>query len=466
MLRRLTSADIETLRAMIPADRLFFGDAISADYAQDEMPEYGKYMPDAVAEVTGAEEVQALMAWANEQGVPVVPRGTGTGLCGGAVATHGGLVISTVRMNRILEIDEANLTAVIEPGVLLQDFAAAVEARGLFYPPDPGEKTATVGGNVMTNAGGMRAVKYGVTRDYVRGMDVVLPGGELLRLGGKVAKMSSGYSLLHLMIGSEGTLGIVTRLILRLLPLPACQFSLLVPFEDFEACIRAVPAIMAARTIPAALEFMEKEIVHDAEAYLGKSFPYEGAEAYLMLRFENATEDEIESLYPAVAETCLACGALDVFIADTDERQGSLWTARGSFLEAIKNSTPSGIDECDVVVPIDRIPDFVMVARQIEADTGLRIRGFGHAADGNLHLYTCRDGLPDDDWKRRNDAAMEAMYQLAREMGGQVSGEHGIGHAKVSYLRESAGETAMALMRGIKNLFDPRGILNPGKVVG
>jgi len=462
-LKKITAKDIATLREILSPDRVFFGQEIKDDFSQDEMPEYGKYMPEAVCEALDTEDVSKVMKYAFDHDIPVIPRGAGTGLCGGAVPVSGGLVLSLARFNKILEIDEDNLIAVIEPGVLLMELAAAALDRGLMYPPDPGEKSATVGGNVMTNAGGMRAVKYGVTRDYVRGMEVVLSDGRILNIGGKIAKNSSGYSLKDIMIGSEGTLGIVTKLILKLIPAPQRTISLLVPFRDMTACIETVPKIIRSRAVPTAMEFLQKKIIETAEEYVGKKFPDKSADAYLLLTFDGNTKEEIDQIYENVAEICINAGAIDVLIADTQERHDALWTARGAFFEAIKCSTT--LDECDVVVPRNKIAEFMKFAEGIDGDVGIRIEIFGHAGDGNLHIYTCRDDMADDEWHRKLDLAMDRLYKEAIRLGGQVSGEHGIGHAKKKYLRESVGDDAIELMRGIKNVFDPKGILNPGKVI-
>lgn len=459
----LTETDLAALRVLCAPERVRTGDAVHEDYAHDEMPEYGRHAPDVLVEAVMAQEVSAVLRYAYAHDIPVTPRGSGTGLCGGAVAVHGGILLSLAAMNRILEIDEDNLTVTLEPGVLLMDLQKAVSERDLMYPPDPGEKSATVGGNVMTNAGGMRAVKYGVTRDYVREMDVVLPDGEPVTFGGKVAKNSSGYSLKDLLIGSEGTLGVVTRLVLRLVPLPKRTISLLVPFTDLDACIGTVPKIIRSRTVPAALEFMQREVVQDAETYLGRTFPAEAAEAWLLLRFDGADRAEIERAYDATARLCLDEGALDVFVLDTEERQDSVWAARGAFLEAIKSSTPE-MDECDVVVPRNEIARFVRFVGTLSERFGVRIRSFGHAGDGNLHLYVCRDAMPEEAWRTARDGSLRAMYDEARRLSGQVSGEHGIGHAKRPFLVESVGETPVRLMAAIKAAFDPKGLLNPGKV--
>ncbi|HHV71867.1 MAG TPA: FAD-binding protein, partial [Clostridia bacterium] len=356
--KRLSSPDIDFLRSVCTPERVYVGEEINEDFTHDEMAEYGKFAPEVVVEALSTEEVAAIMKYAYENNIPVTPRGSGTGLCGGAVAIHGGILLSLAKMNRILEIDEDNLMVTVEPGVLLMDLAKTVEEKGLFYPPDPGEKSATIGGNVMTNAGGMRAVKYGVTRDYVRGMEVVLPNGEILEFGGKVIKNSSGYSLKDLIIGSEGTLGIVTKIVLRLLPLPKKTISLLIPFDNLDMCIETVPKIIKSKVVPTAIEFMQREVIEAAEEYLGKNFPDSSSDAYLLLTFDGNSLEEVERACDEVARICLEAGALDVYISNTQERQESIWSARGAFLEAIKSSTPE-MDECDVVVPRNQIANFI-----------------------------------------------------------------------------------------------------------
>lgn len=459
---RVTEQDLRYFRQLMPG-RVFDGEAISTDYDHDEMTEYGHFMPEAVLQALTAEEISAVLKYCNDRRIAVTPRGAGTGLCGGCVAIHGGIVLSTEKMKKVLEVDTRNMTATVEPGVLLMEFPKALEGTGLFYPPDPGEKTATMGGNAMTNAGGMRAVRYGVTRDYVLGMQVVLADGCILELGGKTVKTSSGYSLIDLMIGSEGTLGFLTRLTVKLVPEPRVNLSLLMPFDDLDACIGAVPQVLACGCDPTAVEFMEREVISCAETYLGKQFPDTAADAYLLVRLDGQSRDALQPAIDTLTDLMLSLGAKDVLLADTDERKESIWNARGAFLEAIKGST-STMDECDVVVPRDAIPAFVRRMMQIARDADIRIRSFGHAGDGNLHIYVCRDDLPEDIWKQKVADVMEKLYDAAREMRGQVSGEHGIGHAKRAFLRESVGDRQMQLMRGIKQAFDPNGILNPGKV--
>lgn len=458
---KVTQQDIAYLKTVAPG-RVFAGEEISEDYSHDELGSITSY-PEVLVKVMNTQEVSMVMAYAYKHRLPLVVRGSGTGLVGAAVAVYGGIMLETTLMNKIIELDEENLTVTVQPGVLLMELAEFVESHDFFYPPDPGEKSATIGGNISTNAGGMRAVKYGVTRDYVRGMTVVLPTGEVVELGGKVVKNSSGYSLKDLIIGSEGTLAVITRAVLKLLPLPKRSVSLLVPFATMEEAIEIVPEIIKAKSIPTAIEYMSRETILFAEDYLGKKFPDTRYEAYILLSFDGNTLEHIEAEMHTVAELCLHRNAVDVYIVDTDERKKSVWSARGAFLEAIKASTTE-MDECDVVVPRNRVAEFIKYTHQVASEMGVRIPSFGHAGDGNLHIYICRDRLGQEEWEQKRDLAFRLMYGKASELQGLVSGEHGIGYAKKVYLREQYGEVQLRLMKSIKQAFDPENILNPGKV--
>lgn len=460
--KKMDEQDLQALIAICGREHVKTREEINEDYSHDELAGIHVF-PDVLIEPTTTIQVSEVMKYAFARSIPVTPRGQGTGLVGGAVAVHGGIMMNLSGMNRILELDEATMTLTVEPGVLLMDIYTYVEAYDLFYPADPGEKSATIGGNINTNAGGMRAVKYGVTRDYVKGLEVVLADGTVLMLNGKNAKNSSGYSLKDLIIGSEGTLAIVTKAILRLIPLPRRVVSLLVPFSGLEEAIQAVPRLARLKKVPTSIEFMEQEVIIAAEEYLGKKFPDKSAPAYLLLSFDGNSPSEIEEAYGSAAETCLECGALDAFIADTVERRENIWNARGAFLEAIKAST-SEMDECDVVVPRDRIIDVVRYTRQLQEEINIRIMSFGHAGDGNLHIYVLRDALAEQEWQDKLTAVFSRLYARANELGGQVSGEHGIGFAKKQFLAESLGLPAIEIMRGIKQVFDPGNILNPDKI--
>jgi glycolate oxidase len=460
--KRIDAEDIEFLKSVCDPERVMTGEAIHEDYSHDELASIHRY-PDVVVEVESREEVAEIMKYAWKKCIPVTPRGQGTGLVGAAVPVKGGILLSLVRMNKILELDEDNLTLTVEPGVLLMEISKYVESHDLFYPPDPAEKSATIGGNINTNAGGMRAVKYGVTRDFIRGLEVVLPNGEIVEMGGKIVKDSSGYSLKNLIIGSEGTLGIVTAATLRLLPLPRIAISLLIPFLTLESAIGTVPKIIKSKNIPTAIEYMERRVILNAEDYLGKKFPDASSDAYLLLTFDGNTREEVEKQYEKVAQICLDAGALDVFISDTPERQDSIWSARGAFLEAIKASTTE-MDECDVVVPRKNVATFIRYTRQIEKELDIRIASFGHAGDGNLHVYLLKDEMDDETYRKKLTAAFDRLYKKGKELGGHVSGEHGIGYAKREYLRKTTGDTYMQLLRNIKTAFDPKNILNPEKI--
>ena len=462
MYKQFTREDAAALVKMVGADYVLTGDAISSDYSHDELGGIS-HMPDAVVRVHSTEEVSAVMKYAYDENIPVTVRGSGTGLVGAAVPVAGGILMETTQMNKILELDEDNLTVTVQPGVLLMELAAFVEDRDFFYPPDPGEKSATIGGNISTNAGGMRAVKYGVTRDYVRALTVVLPNGEVQTLGGKVVKNSSGYSIKDLVIGSEGTLAIITEAVLKLLPLPKVSVSLLVPFPDMKSAIEAVPKIIRSKVIPTAIEYMSRDTILFSESYLGKKFPDTKNDAYILLTFDGNTQAQVNADMQVVADLCLEIGALDAYIVDTEERKKSVWSARGAFLEAIKASTTE-MDECDVVVPRSKVDAFIKYTHEIAKDLGVRIPSFGHAGDGNLHVYICRDHLEDAAWEKTLADAFDRMYKKAETMGGLVSGEHGIGYAKKEYMKHQYGDAQIALMQGIKAAFDPKNILNPGKI--
>ncbi|MDL2220035.1 FAD-binding protein [Ruminococcaceae bacterium OttesenSCG-928-O06] len=460
---RAAQKDAQALAALLQDEgRVLFGDAISEDYHHDELSGTSS-IPDVVVRVQTTEEVSAVMRYASQHTIPVTVRGAGTGLVGAAVVVHHGILMDMCAMDAFLELDEENLYLTVQPGVLLMDLAAYVEERGYFYPPDPGEKTATIGGNISTNAGGMRAVKYGVTRDYVNALEVVLADGEVLFLGGKVAKNSSGYDLLDLIIGAEGTLAVITKAVLRLLPLPKRIVSMLVPFPTLAGAIRTVPAITASGAGPTAVEFMEREVLLDAEEYLGKPFPDNTADAYLLLKFDGTHPEEIERAFATVADICLAAGALDVLISDTEEREESIWTARGAFLEAIKGSTTE-MDEVDIVVPQSCVAELAEYTHSLAGEVGMRIKCFGHAGDGNLHAYLLRDDMPEDEWQAKLHTAMDKLYEKGRELQGKPSGEHGIGYAKRRWLAQATHPRELALMQAVKRVFDPQLILNPGKV--
>lgn len=464
---KLTPEILEELQK-ITGGRVVTGEDLNPDYGHDEMPIYGIHMPEASIDVQSTEEIAKIVKVCYDHNIPVTTRGAGTGLAGGCTPLHGGVVLCTMRMNKILKYDLENYAVTVEPGVLLEQLAADALTHGCLYPPDPGEKLATLGGNVSTNAGGMRAVKYGCTREYIKAMTVVLPTGEITHFGATVSKSSSGYSLMNLICGSEGTLGIITELTLKLIPAPKATVSLMAPFADLNACISTVPKITQAGFKPQAIEFFEKEILVSSEEYLNKqTFPkkIDGTDigAYLLVTFDGDSKEDVDDIIEKAAEFMLDNGALDVLVADTPTKMKEAWAARSSFLEGIEEQTKL-LDECDVVVPVNKIAEYVGFVDKAKADYDFEVKYFGHAGDGNLHIYTCSNTLEKEEFLKQVDKFMAAIYQKAMDLGGQISGEHGIGMGKAKYLRQALGETNIRLMQGIKQVFDPKNILNPDKV--
>ena len=463
MYKKVTKQDILALQKLIDEKRVFVYDESISEYSKDELGTLiGK--PEVIVKVVATEEVSKVAKYAYDNNIPLTVRGSGTGLVGACVPLYGGIVLDTTLMNKIIGIDEENQILEVEAGALLMEIAEYTKERGYFYAPDPGEKSATIGGNIITNAGGMRAVKHGVTRDWVRALEVVLMDGTVLEFGKKVVKDTSGYSLKNLIIGSEGTLAIVTKAYLKVTAAPEKTLSLLVPYDSLEKAIEKVPSILNSGTNPTAVEFFTREALEYSETFLGKKFPDQNSPAYILLMFDGS-ETEVDANAKKISEILInELEAVDVLIVDTDERNDDVWSARSSFLEAIKASTTL-MDECDVVVPRSEVGNYIKYTYELEKKYGLRLPSFGHAGDGNLHIYICKDDLSDKEWKEKLELVFEDLYNKAKEVGGLVSGEHGIGYAKMQYLKESVGEVQIDLMRRIKAAFDPKNLLNPGKVV-
>ena len=465
----ITAEIAEQLKAVVGEKRFQYGETVKEEYSHDEMPIYGKFAPEAVAEVETTEEVSKIMKICNDNLIPVTVRGSGTSLTGASVPIHGGLVLSTARMNKILSYDLPNMAVTLQPGVLLQDLAADVDKHGFYYPPDPGSKTSTVGGNIATNAGGMRAVKYGSTRDYVLQLTVVLADGRVMEIGKTVTKSSTGYSLTHLMVSSEGTLGVITQMTLKMVPKPSKQITALLIFENLQDCVATVPKIRIANLDPQSIEFMDADIVRSSTAFTGKAlFPekYAGrnVDASILVTLVGEDEDEMANRIEKLANLAEEHNAIDTLVVDTPTLKTEVWAARSAFLTSIEGDAKL-MDELDVVVPVDQFAPYVLFVREQGEKYGLTVRNFGHAGDGNLHIYTCSNDKTLDEFWAANNALMDACYDECKRIGGNMSGEHGVGHGKVKYLQESVGEIAYGLMKGIKNVFDPNGILNPGKVV-
>ncbi len=461
----LNDADLAYFEGIFPPDRIVRKNCIKEEYFHDEMPEYGVFQPELYIEAVSKEEVSAVMRYAYHNNIPVTARGAGTGLAGGATCKYGGILLSLMKMNRIFGVDLENLTITAEPGALLSEVAAASSAAGLFYPPDPGERTASIGGTVITNAGGMRAVRYGVTRDYVRSIEAVLPDGEIVHFSSNVVKNTTGYDIKDLVIGSEGTLCILTQVTLKLIPAPTFTWSLVVPFDTLETCIDTVPKLLNMNYIPTAIEFIESDLLGIVEKHLNKPFPDRSGSSYLIIMLDADSRDEIEKASDSVAEVCLRAGAKDVLICDSEERSTSVWSVRAAVLEGMKADSAAQ-EECDVVVPRARIAEFVKAAKQIGRQYNIRIITVGHSGDGNIHTeLLCDETISEEQWKTNTKACLKALYALSKQLGGQLSGEHGIGNGRLEYLEEFIGPRMYRLFQSVKLAFDDKNILNPGKVI-
>jgi glycolate oxidase len=464
----LTVDIVDELRAIAGERNVLYGDPQRLEpYAHDEVAgaEYA-HLPDVVVRPDGAAEIAAILRLANRERVPVTPRGAGSGLSCGAVPVCGGILLSLERMNRILEIDTANLVVIVEPGVVTNDVNEAVREYGLFYAGYPMSlESCFIGGNVAENAGGGRAIKYGVTGRYVLGLEVVLPTGEIVQFGGKRVKDVTGYDLLHLMVGSEGTLGIFTRITLRLLPLPAARVVLLVPFADVPTAIAAVPLVMTeGHLIPASVEFMDRLSVETAYRFLGESPPQPDIGAMLLVELDGYDQEQVEREMDTVAGLCLDAGALDVYVGNTADTERRMWRPRQNLAEAFKAVSPVQSLE-DIVVPLAQIPDLMPELERLSGKYGVLIPCYGHAGDGNLHATPVkRPETPLEDWQARLPSLLEELYRAVARLGGTISGEHGIGSKRSRYLPLVMDPAVIALQRRIKDVFDPLGILNPGKI--
>lgn len=454
----------------IVGDEFIFTDKESLDNAAHDETEDHHYPPEVVVKAGTAEEIAAVMKICDEHVIPVVPRGGGTGLSGGALALKGGVVISTERLNKILEIDEMNLQATVEPGVITQVFQEAVKAKGLFYPPDPSSRgTCFLGGNLGENAGGPKAVKYGVTRDYVINMQVVLPTGEIIWTAANVLKNSTGYNLTQLMIGSEGTLGIITKIVFKLRSYPQKDVTLLVPFTSSEEACRAITAVYMAGVTPSGMELMERSAIERTTKYLAETLgdPVtfdlpEGINAHLLIELDGNDEEVLMRDAEKIMTTLESFEVGEISFADTAQQKAELWKVRRNVSPAVNAYSLTKAE--DVVVPRANLPALITAIKEIGKEYNFNSVCYGHAGDGNLHINVMKEELPDDYWHKEVNEGIGKIFERVVELGGTLSGEHGIGIAKRPYMGLALGETNLNLMRGIKKVFDPNEILNPEKI--
>lgn len=465
--RKIDRGTIGRLREIVGDNFVFTDEEKLEPFSHDEVgdPLYAS-MPEAVVKPRTAAEIAAIMRLANERRFPVTPRGAGSGLSGGAVPIYGGIVLSLERMNEILEVDERNMMVVVEPGVVTNDINKRVKDIGLFFAGYPMSlESCFIGGNVAENAGGGKAVKYGVTERYVLGLEFVSPTGEILTTGGKRIKDVTGYNLRAFLVGSEGTLGIITKVILKLLPIPKVKADLFALFPDIQSAIGIVPRIMSELGIvPTAIEFMDYISVHYACKYLNEKIPYENSAAMLLIEVDGRSDAEVEEEYDAIGNLCMENGAQEVYVADNYTTQERLWNIRRNFGEALILYSKRRSFE-DVVVPIAAIPRLAEDIERISRKHDVLIMIHGHAGDGNIHSnILMRDHDTEENFDRKLPIVQEELYRSVISLGGTISGEHGIGHKRKKHLHLFLSEAEIEYMRCIKRAVDPNNILNPGKI--
>lgn len=438
-----------------------------ARYSHDMVTER-KYAhkPEVVVKPATTGEVSAILRLASRERIPVTPRGAGSGLSGGAVPLHGGICLSLERMNRILEIDTQNLIAVVEPGVVTNKFEAAAMEQGLFFAGYPmSEEFCFIGGNVAENAGGGRAIKYGVTGRYITGLEAVLPTGEVVQFGGKRLKDVTGYNFIGLLTGSEGTLAVVTKIYIRLLPQPRHRVTVAVLFRDSRSAIEVISSIMTSGSIvPTSAEFIDNKSLVETCRRMNETIPYEEAGAMMLFEVDGAHHEEVRSEAATIEEQSRLKQPIAVYVADSAEESERYWKIRKQVPLALRRRTTRQSAE-DVVVPLSAIPDFLERLEEIERRFSIEIPCFGHAGDGNLHAHPMSNpSWSEEEWEEKEPEILSALYRIVREMGGTISGEHGIGHKRKQFLDIVMGTTEVELMRRIKAAFDPENILNPGKI--
>jgi glycolate oxidase len=424
-------------------------------------------MPEVVITPTTTEQISEVMKLANKHLIPVTPRGAGSGLSGGAIPTFGGILLSVEKMNKVIEIDYDNMMIVVEPGLVTNEINGLVEDKGLFFAGYPMSLlTCYIGGNIAENAGGGKAIKYGVTGQYIMGLEVVTPTGEIVELGGKNVKDVTGYDIKKLMIGSEGTLGVITKAIIKLSPKPKFATDLLVLFEDVESAIKIVPTIISeGGIVPTSIEFMDKLSVHTTCDYLNEHLPYQKAGSMLLIEVDGTNESVVELDAETIGELCLEHGAIEVYVADNYTTQERVWSVRRNIAEAFMVYSPEQSLE-DIVVPIGNIAKLMPEIDKISKKYGIKMPSYGHAGDGNLHTTLVKD--PDmtmDEWFEVEDKVLKELYDAVYKLGGKLSGEHGIGLKRMKFMKDHLSETELMLMKKIKQAFDPNYIMNPGKII-
>ncbi len=431
-------------------------------YSRDETSDLAGF-PDILVRAESVKDVSETLKICNKHNVPVTPRGSGTGVTGGAVPVNGGVVLSLELLDRIIEIDKKNMVAVVEPGVITSDIQNRALSEGLMYPPDPASlDSCSIGGNVAENAGGPKAVKYGITMDYVTGLEFVLPDGEVIKSGGKILKNSTGYNLIGIILGSEGTLAVITKIYLKLVPAPKVTKDILIPFDSLEEAIDTVCLILNKKIVPAAIEFMEEDAIKLVAKHINSKVQYPGAGAHLLIQIDGMSENSVFDDLEMISEVIKADNE-KIIIAESASHRKRLWETRKSIRESICAESPVFLAE-DTVVPISEIPEFLIGLKNYLKLKKLRSVMFGHAGDGNVHIDILKDDMNYDEWKKMLPEIKREIYKRAILLGGTITGEHGIGCLRKDYLNMAISMDGIELSKRIKAAFDPKMILNPGKI--
>lgn len=451
---------VRLLRDSLGEEKVVTDHDILDAYSRDETSDLSA-MPDIVVRAESSEDVSKTLRICSKHGVPVTPRGAGTGVTGGAVPVRGGVVISLEKMNRLIEIDKENMVVVVEPCIITKDLQDAVLEQGLMYPPDPASlDSCSIGGNVAEGAGGPGAVKYGTTKDYVLGMEFVLPDGTIMNTGGKIVKNATGYNLTGILVGSEGTLAVITKIYLRLIPAPEAVLDLLIPFARVRDALRFVSVILVNKILPSAIEFMDEDAVGLVREYLKEEMPFPEAEALLLVHFDGDSDESIMKQVEKIGEFI---DIDNILVAQNKTQRERLWKARRSIREAIQNRSSVFLSE-DTVVPRSRIPEFLTEVKEYFTSKGLESAMFGHAGDGNVHIDVLKCDMDYEKWKKMIPEIKGSLYKIAISYGGALTGEHGVGTLRRDYLPLAISADQVALLKRIKAAFDPGNILNPGKI--
>lgn len=461
----ITEDIVSKLKSIVGSEyAITSGDSRMGDYSHDQTEDL-KFMPGLVLKPCTAEEISGILKICNKYKIPVTPRGAGTGLSGGALPVYGGIILSMERFNKIIEIDERNLQATVETGVITQVFQTAVIEKGLFYPPDPSSKgSCFLGGNLAECAGGPRAVKYGVTKDYVLNLEVVLPTGEIIWTGANVLKNSTGYNLTQLMVGSEGTLGVITKIVFKLIPYPTQTLVMLVPFHSAAKACEAVSAVFSAGITPSALEFMERDALEWGMKFIKNvNVPiHDHIQAHLLIEVDGNDKEQLFKECEKISEVLSKYECDEVMFAESTQEKENLWRLRRCIGEAVKSN--SVYKEEDTVVPRAELAVLLKGVKEIGNRYGFKSVCYGHAGDGNLHVNIVKADMSDEDWNNKLTYGIREIFQLCVKLKGTISGEHGIGWVQKGYMDIAFSPKALELQKSIKNLFDPNNILNPGKM--